>query len=78
MDNLQTALSALGGGGIALIIAKWAISRALADLYLLRDKVGEIDKGLAEIAVQVREIGKHREILDQHTEKIAQLGRSRR
>ncbi len=57
--HLDQLFSALGGCGVAAMVGKYAVARALGDLDRVVAQVGEISKTLAAILVRLERINEH-------------------
>lgn len=66
-------IAGLAGTGLAGILAKWAITRALKDLENVCNKVTEIYQQLAVISVKLEKLIDHEKLLKEHSKKIAHL-----
>lgn len=64
-------ISAFVGCGVAVALAKFAITKALADLDELMKKVNRLAEVLAATAVRLEKIAEHDLILKDHAKKIA-------
>ncbi len=63
--------SALSGSGIGIILAKYALNKALRDLERVSDKVMEIDKRLAVILVRLEKLIEHERSIKDLQKKLA-------
>lgn len=78
-EHLPLIISGLGGCGASAFIAKWAITKALADLAKLHDKVNHINETLAAISVRLENLAGLEEEILEHSKRLAYLdARSRK
>ena len=78
-EHLPAILSGLGGCVASAIIAKWVITKALADLSKLTEKVNHINETLAAIAVRLETLSGLEEEISEQSKKVAYLeARSRK
>ncbi len=71
--NLDTTIGAMGGCGVAVAFARYAISKALADIVTLSEKVGMIREDLKVIQTRAEKIQEHERQLGEHAKQLARL-----
>ena len=71
--HFDAIVSALGGCGATALVAKYFITKALADLSKLQEKIEVIDKSLAMISVRLEKLSEHEATILDHTKQIAFL-----
>lgn len=61
--HVEPLIAALGGSGLTLLLARYVLSRALAELQRLADKVSELSLALAGVVVRLEKLAEHETLL---------------
>lgn len=72
LEPVVAALASAGSGfGCAILFAKYALAKTLADLDRVAQSVQQIRESLAAVAVKLAVIEEHEAILKDHAKRLA-------
>lgn len=73
MEHTDVLVSAISGGGLAALLAKYVITKAIGDLKQVSEKVIHINQSLAEVSVRLEAIADHDTAIKEHAKRIAYI-----
>lgn len=73
MEHADVLISAISGGALTALLAKYVITKALGDLGQLSDKVIHINQSLAGVSVRLEKLSEHDTTIKEHAKRIAYI-----
>ncbi len=73
MEHADVLISAISGGALTALLAKYVISKTLADLNQIAEKVIHINQSLATMAVRLEKLEDHETSIKEHASRIARI-----